>query len=80
MSVKDILVGWTKQNGYRTKQEAAKALGYRWSKIHNWFAGHHCPDDECPKLLEALGCDTLKEATLKYMRPRRASGRNLSGF
>ena len=67
--VKDILAGWAKQNGCKTKKEAAKALGYDWSKIHNWFAGHPCPADECPKLLRALGCDTIREATLKYALP-----------
>lgn len=67
--VKDILAGWAKQNRCKTKKDAAKALGYDWSKIHNWFAGHPCPADECPKLLRALGCDTFREATLKYALP-----------
>src|SRR5258708_6441508 len=67
--IKEILAGWTKQHGYKTKKEAARALGYDWSKIHNWFAGHPCPDEECPRLLEALGCDTIKEATLKFALP-----------
>ena len=67
--VKDVLDGWLKQNGYRTKREAAKALGYDWGQIHNWFAGNPCPDNEWPKLLVALGCDTLREATLKYALP-----------
>ena len=51
--VSDILAGWTKHKGFKTKKEAARALGYDWSKIHNWFAGHPCPDDETPKLLAA---------------------------
>jgi hypothetical protein len=67
--VKDILSGWTNQKGFKTKKDAAKALGYDWSKIHNWFSGHPCPDDECPKLLEALGCETIREANLKYALP-----------